>query len=188
MLHRIFIAINLPESLKKKLRAFEDKWPQIPARWTKQENLHITLLFLGNLDDNQLTQTIKAIEEATKKHQPFFAILKHVCFDSDKKMPRMIWVEGEAENCLLSLQKNLEQAIFNLPSYQFKEKEDRPFKFHITLARIKQWQFKELEEMPEVNEDINFKFEVNTIEIMESQLKRQGPEYTILESFELGEI
>jgi len=44
-LHRIFIAINLPANLKKELSMAQNRWPELPARWTKPENLHITLLF-----------------------------------------------------------------------------------------------------------------------------------------------
>jgi len=55
---------------------------------------------------------------------------------------------------------------------------------HITLGRIKTWQFRQIEpeERPEINEDIDLTFEVKSIEIMESQLKKGGPEYTVLES------
>jgi len=55
---------------------------------------------------------------------------------------------------------------------------------HINLGRIKTWQFRQIEpeERPEINENINLSFEVNSIEIMESRLKRTGPDYTILES------
>ncbi|PIX88575.1 MAG: hypothetical protein COZ30_00470, partial [Candidatus Nealsonbacteria bacterium CG_4_10_14_3_um_filter_36_16] len=60
---------------------------------------------------------------------------------------------------------------------------------HITLGRIKQWEFRQIEpeERPEVNEEINLTFEVNSIEVMESELKRGGSEYTILESFPFRE-
>jgi len=44
-LHRIFIAINLPEKLKKELSLFQNRWPEIPARWTRPDNLHVTLVF-----------------------------------------------------------------------------------------------------------------------------------------------
>jgi len=55
---------------------------------------------------------------------------------------------------------------------------------HITLGRIKTWQFRQIEpeERSEINEDIDLDFEVNSIEIMESQLKKTGPDFTILES------
>jgi len=57
------------------------------------------------------------------------------------------------------------------------------------LARIRTWEFREIEpeEEPEVNEEINLTFEVNSIEVMESQLKRGGAEYTVLESCQLKE-
>jgi len=56
----------------------------------------------------------------------------------------------------------------------------------MTLGRIRQWQFKriEKEEIPSLGE-INLKFRVNSIEVMESELKRSGPDYTILKSFPL---
>ena len=44
--HRIFIAINLPNDIKKYLVGFEKKWLDLPAKWVNPENLHITLLFL----------------------------------------------------------------------------------------------------------------------------------------------
>ena len=60
---------------------------------------------------------------------------------------------------------------------------------HITLARIKEMEFKnfDLDERPEINEDIDLVFTVESIEVMESELKRGGPVYTILESHNLGE-
>ncbi|HEB01428.1 MAG TPA: WecB/TagA/CpsF family glycosyltransferase, partial [Candidatus Portnoybacteria bacterium] len=39
----IFVAINLPSEIKKKFLSFQQKWPDLPVRWTKEENLHITL-------------------------------------------------------------------------------------------------------------------------------------------------
>ena len=49
MSNRIFIAVNLPENVKKKLAEYEENWLDLPIRWTKKENLHITLVFLGYL-------------------------------------------------------------------------------------------------------------------------------------------
>jgi 2'-5' RNA ligase len=39
MRHRVFIAINLPENVKNKLSSYQEKWPELPIRWTKKENL-----------------------------------------------------------------------------------------------------------------------------------------------------
>ncbi|MCD5396320.1 MAG: RNA 2',3'-cyclic phosphodiesterase [Candidatus Pacebacteria bacterium] len=187
MLHRIFIAINLPEDIKSKLLSFQKKWPTLPCRGVKKENLHITLIFLGNLDDNQLFETINTSKEVAKRHKPFLVKLEKICFGPPKKFPpRMVWVKGALNQGLANLQKDLEDSIFKLSTYKYKTKGARPFSPHITLARIKVWEFRRLEDKPEIDEEIDLTFEVNSFEIMESFLKRSGAEYEILESLPLG--
>ena len=65
--------------------------------------------------------------------------------------------------------------------------EKRGFSSHITLERIRQWEWRRIEpeERPEIEEEINLSFLVNSIKVMESLLKRKGPKYTILESANL---
>ncbi|MDO8429904.1 MAG: RNA 2',3'-cyclic phosphodiesterase [bacterium] len=178
MRHRIFIAINLPENIKKKLADYQSKWPDLPARWTRQENLHITLAFLGDTTDEELLEVLETTKEAAEKHEPFFINLKKITYGPPNGSPRMVWAEGEKSEELakLSAELNIEQGKGYTP--------------HITLARLKTWELKQMEteERPEINEDINFNFEVASIEIMESELKRGGPSYTILESCPLKEV
>ena len=68
---RIFIAINLPENIKKKLADYREKWPDLPARWTKTDNIHITLVFLGYVSDEQIPEICKAAEETVSKYNSF---------------------------------------------------------------------------------------------------------------------
>ena len=98
----------------------------------------------------------------------------------------MIWAIGAESEELDGLQKHLENAFSGKIS---ESGEARAYAFHITLARIKQWEFRvvEPEERPEVSEDISLNFEAKSIEIMESKLKQGGPDYFVLESIELGE-
>jgi 2'-5' RNA ligase len=168
MKHRIFIAINLPENIKKELANYQSKWPDLPVRWTKKENLHITLEFLGYLVDEELMELSQKTREIASKNKPFSIHLNKICYgpvqsSTKSKTPRMVWVMGN----------------------KIKEFNFVP---HITLGRLRTWQWRQIEpeERPEVNEDIDLTFEVNSIEIMESVLKRTGPEYIILESVPLG--
>jgi len=184
MRHRIFIAINLPGDIKKKLIDYQAKWLELPIRWTKKENLHITLMFLGYLSDEELLEILKITKEVASRYEPFSINLKKIIYGPPKKMPpRMIWAEGEESEELGKLQRDLENSLLS-SSVKDLESEARPYAPHITLGRIKAWEFRRIEpeERPEVNEEINLNFEVNSIEVMESQLKRGGPEYTILES------
>lgn len=183
MNRRVFIAINLPESLKIKLAKFQSKWPDLPAKWTKKENLHITLAFLGYVQDDEIPEILRKTEEIAKKHKPFQLNFNKICYGPPKKALRMVWAMGEKSEELRGLQSDLENSLSNLP---FK-KENRSYSSHITLARIRQWEFKqiELEERPQIEELIDLSFEVNSIELMESQLKRTGAKYIVLQSVPL---
>jgi len=183
MSYRIFIAVNLPDNAKKKLAEYEEKWPDLPIRWTKKESLHITLVFLGYLNDEELLEVINAAKEVSSKNKPFSISLKKIIYGPPKKMPpRMVWVEGEQSQELADLQKDLENSL-----YGGRESKAKPYSPHITLGRIKTWEFRKLEpeERPAVNEEISLNFEVNSIEVMESKLKKGGPDYAILESCQL---
>ena len=185
--HRIFIAINFPEDIKKKLADYQSKWPELPIRWTKKDNLHITLVFLGDVSNDELVEICKITKEIASQNQPFSISLSKILYGPPKKMPpRMVWVEGEESEELGKLQTNLEKALNKNSTLRQNETSgaERPYIIHITLGRIRTWEFQRIEpeERPEVNEEINFFFNVNSIEIMESQLKKGGPQYTILES------
>jgi 2'-5' RNA ligase len=187
MRHRIFIAINLPGDIKKELSSFTNKWLELPCRWTKKENLHITLMFLGYLSDEELLEVLKITKDVASRNLSFSINLKKIIYGPPKKIPpRMVWAEGEKSEELGKLQKDLENSLSAEASAKADRlvKENRPYTPHITLGRIRQWEFRQIEpeERPEVNEEINLSFEVNSIEVMESQLKRGGAEYTILES------
>lgn len=163
MRRRIFVAINLPESVKKELNSYQFKWPELPCRWTKKENLHITVEFLGYLADEEIVELCQRTKEIASKKSPFIVRLNKICYGPpDKKPVRMVWAIGE----------------------RIKEFNITP---HITLGRLKMWEFRRMEpeERPQINEDIEIEFEVCSIEIMESQLKRGGPAYTVLQSYPL---
>ncbi len=185
MRHRIFIAVNLPEDIKTQLSSYQSMWPGLPVRWVKKDNLHITLIFLGYLTDEEIVETCKIVSETTSKHPSFSINLKRICYGPPKKLPpRMVWLEGEKSEELGKIQSDLESSLLFSPNSSFRKAEDRPYTPHITLGRIRAWEFRQIEpeERPEVNEEINLSFEVNSIEVMESQLKRGGPEYSVLES------
>jgi len=184
MNHRIFIAVNLPEEVKKSLVSYQMNWPNLPIRWTKKENLHITLVFLGYVNDEELPEICRIVQEVTSRNRSFTVNLKKIIYGpNDKKPPRMVWAEGEKSNKLGKLQGELEYSLSNSLN-KTEIKESRSYSPHITLGRIRTWELRRIEEeeKPDVNQEINLNFEVNSIEIMGSFLKRKGPDYVILES------
>jgi len=183
--HRIFIAINLPEEIRRELKKYELRWSELPAKWTSKDNLHITLEFLGNLTDEEIGHVCFVVKEVARLHLSFAIDLKKVIYGPiDKFPPRMVWVEGEKSKELSALKTSLQNKL--LEKVRFRP-EERVFSPHITLARISEWEFKKMEpeEIPEINENIDLTFSVESIEVMESEIKKGVPQYTILESHNL---
>ena len=177
--HRVFIAINLPEKIKKRLADYQNNWLDLPAKWTKTDNLHITLEFIGEVSDNEPLDIIKEAKELASKTESFEVNLNKIIYGplrpgSGQATPRMVWVTGDKIKELnLNPARNATHSVAGGP--------------HITLARIRKWDWQRIEpeERPVIDEDINISFQVDSIEVMESVLKKGGPQYTILESISL---
>lgn len=193
-MHRIFIAINLPEGIRKGLEnlekeisgLFPEEFSGGVVRWVKKDNLHLTLFFIGSIPDGQVPQVCEIVKKIAQSQEPFSLSFKKVCYGPPRKMPpRMIWLELDRSPELLNLAEELKKGIGE--SGLLRRMEARPFSPHITLGRIRTWQWKRIEpeERPEIDREISLAFEVKSIEVMESRLKRTGAEYTILKSFNL---
>lgn len=174
--HRVFIAINLPDGAKEKLLAYKNKWPEVPAKWTTPENLHITLAFLGNTSNQELAEVCELMQQVGERCKPFSVDIQHIAYGPDARRPRMIWALIEKSPELLNLQKDVEKTL--------GQGSDKKFFPHLTLARLKAFELQrmEWEEIPQINEEISLSFTVSSIEVMESELKRSGPRYTICQS------
>jgi 2'-5' RNA ligase len=187
MVRRVFIAINLPDEIRSKLLKFQEEFSELPAKWVKKENLHLTLAFLGYLKDFHIEKVKEAVKTLGEEFSPFFVSLKRVCFGPPKiSPPRLLWVELEKNESLEILTKKIHHLLKeNKIPFVTEEREFLP---HVTLARIKKWEFQRMEpeERPKINVSINDVFGVKSVEIMESHLKRSGAEYTILASYPLS--
>lgn len=179
------------------------KMAGIAGKVDQKENLHITLIFIGYAEDQDVMETCNTVREVTGRHKPFLITLNKICYGpprgkqqgtrdksslvKDKNRPRMVWADGEKSKELAQLKEDLENCLAEKVRF---EQENRAFAPHITLARINGWKLKDIEpeEIPQVNEDVSFSFEVNSIEVMESTLKRGGggPKYEVLESIPLA--
>lgn len=186
MKKRIFIAINLSEKVRKRLKEYREKFDHLPVRWTKIPSLHITLVFIGYVDNEQMLEACKVAREVASEAEPFFINFKRISLGPQGKEPRMIWLEGAESQELNELKKSLEEALVSKDAGLHKV-ETRPFNPHITLARIKASEWQEAQINPaEVEQEFKVQFEVRSIEVMESDLKFDGAEYATLESCPLG--
>lgn len=201
-LHRIFIAINLPENLCRYLAEFSRKWPDLPAKWAKPENLHITLSFLGNTNDEELSEICQSAIKVAQRHDPFVLGLDRIVYGPQDEFsrrekegnflryPRMVWAVGEKSQEIGNLQKDMESSLFEFSGARYqKDDSDYAFRPHVTLARLIQTDLRRMdpEEIPAIEEKIAKTFTAESIEVMESELRRRGPIYTVLESAKLGQ-
>lgn len=178
---RLFIAINLPENVKERLIGFQTKWMDLEPHsinWVIKPNLHITLVFIGYVTDDEMYEICNLVKEVAKKHEPFFINLERIILGPPNATPRMFWVEGEESQKLADLQGDLSDTIQQRTGYKYKA-----FRPHITLARFK---YEIAKSLPKVDEPFKYQIPVDSIELMQSNLKRTGPVYAVLESIELG--
>jgi 2'-5' RNA ligase len=189
MKKRIFISIGIPESTRNKLVAFTEEISNsfntfndfCPIKWTWKDNLHVTLFFLGEIEVEEIPSIFDTVEEIAARNESFVMNLNSLSYGPNEKNPKMVWVKGDKTDKLTNLQTDLEKNLLNV------REPDNGFAPHITLGRITQWEFKRIEpeERPDIKKDISISFNVDSIDVMESELKRSGARYTVLKSFPL---
>jgi len=174
---RIFIAIDIPDEVKRELLSYEKRWRNLNIRWTNFYKLHITIEFLGEIDKNKLESIINASKITVSNLKPFNIRLDKIILGPDSVQAKMFWATVHIDANLMKLKKllhkNLLEQNFNL--------EDRTFKPHITLARARGNQLKGRQTNTALK---NLRFEAGGIEIMESQLRPNIEKYKLIESFE----
>lgn len=189
---RIFIAINLPEKIKKQLKEYREQHEELPVRWTKTNNLHLTLVFIGYVDNEQMLEACKITRKVAEETEPFFINFKRiitgpVALRQAQGKPRMIWLEGEVNEELARLKSRLEEALL-AGNTGLQKAETRSFSPHLTLARVKSGEQEAGLNATDVETKFSLQLDVNSIEVMESDLKFDGAEYATLEECPLGEI
>lgn len=186
---RLFIAVEISEEIKTGLVKIIDKLKETDAdvKWVRQEGMHITLKFLGEVDEKRKDKIIESLEKISEKRHPFIVTFKGLGVFPDLKRPRVVWVgieKGKEE--LSDIAKELDAHLSELGFLC----EKREFAPHLTLARVKSSRGrKELTEgLSSYNNFVLPKLIVNEIILMQSILKREGAEYKRVKEFCFVEI
>ena len=127
-MYRLFVAIDLPENVKKELSGISYGMPG--ARWVPEEQLHLTLRFIGEVDGGVFRDIQEALGDI--KSESFEIRIKGVGFFPPRKTPRVLWVGVEPHDKVSLLRKRVEGTLVRLGI----EPEHRKFSPHITLARL----------------------------------------------------
>ena len=182
---RTFIAIELPQKIIGTLSALQNqlKNTQADVKWVAPENIHLTLKFLGEVDEKKIEKIIQALEETAKDNQPFSIRLCALGAFPKINFPRVIWVgidagDEKTKNIAFVLEEKLQK--LGIP------KEKRPFSSHITIGRVRsginrEKLVKELDILQGKRLlQENLEFLATKITLFKSTLTPKGPIYEIL--------
>lgn len=190
---RLFIAINLSQQLKDSItRIIADIDADILGctsgspclresafRWLPAEQWHLTISFLGYQPDEAIGQILNSIKETIKDFSAPVVEFEKVILAPPDKPAKMIWLTGgkETSQILGQLKNSLEN---NLVKNGVKfQRESRLYNAHLTLARFRAISKSfQLPQLP--NYQLPITFYAQSLDLMESYLKRSGAEYEIL--------
>lgn len=125
---RLFVAVDLPESIRDRLLALQGGVPG--ARWSNSGQLHLTLRFIGEVDENVAHDVHDALAAI---RAPSFTLEISGVGEFGGKNPRALWAGVKSNESLLHLQRKIETALQRIGL----EPEQRKYSPHITLARLK---------------------------------------------------
>lgn len=182
---RSFIAIDLDISVKQLLKDFQAilKKDGVDCRWINSDGIHITLKFLGSVEQEKLKSIEASIEKACSGSSSFHLSLKGVGAFYRRDRSGVIWISAEKTPDLISLYEAIEEEMTGLG---FK-KEKRVFTPHVTLGRISLISNRyQLEKIMEQYKDKDFgSFMVKEVVLMKSDLRPDGARYSRLAEINL---
>ena len=181
---RLFIAAEIPEEIIDNIIEIRDEIYGIDSkiRWENKEKLHITLKFLGDTELNLIDSIEKKIENILTEFSSIKTEIKKFGMFKRKGIPSILMIELFTDKRLFELHDKIDE---ELASLGFDE-ENRKFKPHVTLLRIKG-----KENLEKLYSFLDYDFErnnfaINRISLMESELKPTGSTYKTIKRFELN--
>lgn len=186
---RLFVALEIPEAVRRELArrvaGLRERLPR--AKWVDPSILHLTLLFLGQVEDAKVPALTAALRDAFARHPPLDLRLAGAGTFPPRRPARVAWVGMETPGDLEGLQADVSAAAVESIGF---EPEARPFHPHVTLARCE----------PDWPRDAADKFVAafpGTIGqpwtagrgvLMESRLSPRGAQYKVAAELPLGFI
>ena len=179
---RCFFAIQLNDEVKDYLYKMMNqlkidlKKHNLKIRFVPKKNLHITLMFLGEIKEGKLEE-IKKIVREIKFNSFKFNIYKLGVFPNEETV-RVLYIGIKPEVDVLKLQKNIDESLLGVIN------KDHEFKAHITLARIgySKQSYKLVQEIKKIDTK-EIKQEVNSFVLYKSELHKDGAKYFLIEEF-----
>jgi 2'-5' RNA ligase len=177
---RAFVAVQIPDDLLKVLAAMQAELGRrgLQARWTRPENLHLTLKFLGDIPADQVETVATALRAVAAEHVLFELTAEGIGVFPGMRRPRVLWAGlSGASNALVRLQQDLDN---QLEAVGFS-REAREFHGHLTLGRFAEGPGGRVADvLPAYAAQCFGSFEVREMVLFQSDLRPRGAVYTAL--------
>jgi 2'-5' RNA ligase len=112
--HKLFIAIPLEPGNKEKLIKYQkDHLNNICFRYVSENDLHLTLVFLGENDDLAISEVTKSMDEISKRFDPINIKLEQIEYGPTPNHQRIEWIKGEREKTLQELKNELQEELYS---------------------------------------------------------------------------
>jgi RNA 2',3'-cyclic 3'-phosphodiesterase len=182
---RTFIAVELPKGVRAALvgsiREVARCWDERGVRWVGEENMHLTLRFLGETDPDLVSALSAGLDRVVGEEEGFELGLGEMgCFPNPRR-PKVIWVGLRDEGERLG---GLQTRVERLACDQGWERERRVFRPHLTLGRVRERARPPGGEWLRDPERLCFR--VERVLLIQSELRQSGAVYTTLHAALLG--
>jgi len=177
---RCFLAIRLPEDVRKKLVEIQKQLPEGKMKLVEEENLHLTLKFFGEISDFQINKIKRALEQV--KMRKLEARLGKLGVFPSINFVRVIWIGVEPAEEIKKMQEEIDSLL-----EKEKFRREKKFESHITLARVKSVKDKKefIKKLKEIIVE-PIKFSIEKFSLEKSTLTSKGPIYETIKEFELS--
>lgn len=184
---RAFIGVDVGDEIRRKAVALQKQLAKTGAgvKWAAEDGMHVTLLFLGELDDRDILPVCRAVEAAAKAEAPFALRVSGVGAFPNTRRPKVIWGGlTDGTDPLRRLYAKLEAKLLDLGVYRQEERDYTP---HLTLGRVKGEAdgLTLAAELPGLLAWDGGRAQVGEVCVYSSEMRRDGPEYVVLGRAEL---
>jgi RNA 2',3'-cyclic 3'-phosphodiesterase len=176
---RLFVGIPLSGTLVKRLVRECDRFRDLPLIFTSPGNLHVTLLFLGFVDESIVGEIAQALETAAERVEPFDIQFSSLVL-APAEHPSMVWLAGETSEDLVRLRNAVVTGL------SYRAPDAKQFRPHVTLAKIRRRRFAALANPPVLEKPLRLIEPVAMITLFESTVVNGRRTYVPLEEFPLG--
>ena len=179
---RVFCAFDLPELLRARIKkhatAVRDAVPDAAASWGRPENVHLTMKFFGDVDQRKAPLISKALTRAVEEFSAIEISVGGTGVFPRPSRPQVLWIGvDDSSGALAKLQQRLEEEC----AREGFSKEDRAFRPHLTIARIrKPHNANRFAEAHLRTEFPAIELVLNELALFRSELSPKGSQYTAL--------